>query len=281
MSDGEGHSTPEEFEEVAGLLRERRPTISALELDGIKTRALARARHPRQTPTLRGRVLVALLAVGLMAAGTGGVIAAGPGGGGGGTQAAQSQYRPPHCNKDQTKCKCPDHSQPVPGGVNGQPACACPGGSSFNGNGNDCKCPTGEKFDDKTQMCVPKGGGGGGPPPPKKCHDHCAANVDNSQCHDHCYGSNEPVCHDHCFGSNDPTCHDHCTGNPPSCQNSCNSPNSAIPTGPIGGGGGGGDGGGSFGGGDSVAIAAAAAAALVAVARRRRPARGTLALSGY
>lgn len=66
----------DELEGVAQRLRDERPTASPLELDRIKTTAMSRA----QAGTRRGRVgarrlAIASLTVGLLAAGTGGVLA--------------------------------------------------------------------------------------------------------------------------------------------------------------------------------------------------------------
>ena len=85
---------PHELEEIAARLREERPQASALELDRIKTRAMAQAATSRPKGlVLRSRSLAAMLTVALMAAGTGGVIAAGGNGNGNGN-ASNSQYKP-------------------------------------------------------------------------------------------------------------------------------------------------------------------------------------------
>lgn len=82
----------DELEGVARRLRDERPVASPLELDRIKTTAMARAK----AGTRRGgagarRLAVAGLTVGLLAAGTGGVIA-GQSGGKGKGNAANAQY---------------------------------------------------------------------------------------------------------------------------------------------------------------------------------------------
>ncbi|HLL93181.1 MAG TPA: hypothetical protein VK252_09605 [Solirubrobacteraceae bacterium] len=82
----------DEVEGVAQRLRNERPEASPLELDQIKTSAMSRAK----TGTRRGRVgarrlATAGLTVGLLAAGTGGVIAGQDGHRGGGN-AANAQY---------------------------------------------------------------------------------------------------------------------------------------------------------------------------------------------
>ena len=190
---------------IARRLREERPELGALQLDAMKTRVMASARVPRSKgATLRGRIVVALLALGLMGAGAGGVVAGG-GDTSPGQQSGTSQYQPAKCKTDKAGnvkgCNCPDHSNLVFTGGSFQ--CQCPDGSSFDSKGNKCGCPDGMKFDDKTDSCVVKDHHG------EPCHDHCAAGEDNSSCHDHCFDANDPACHDHCTG-NPPGCHDHC-----------------------------------------------------------------------
>lgn len=117
----------EGLDEVARRLREHRPEASALELDQIKTRAMARAASSRpRGAVLRTRLLVALCSLGLMAGGTGGVIAA-KGGNPGKGSASKGQYSPGKgCgNKHQEKTgppgknvgnqPCPEQSQNNPG----------------------------------------------------------------------------------------------------------------------------------------------------------------------
>jgi hypothetical protein len=166
MRDRREDRMPDALEGVARQLREDRPQLGALDLDKMKTRVLARAgaRQPKGA-ALRGRIVVAMLALGLMGAGAGGVVAAG-GGSANSNQSADGQYQPAKCHTDKagnTKgCECPDHSVLVSN--NGRFECQCPDGSSFSGKGNSCKCPAGEKFDNKTDSCVTKGGKGGPPP---------------------------------------------------------------------------------------------------------------------
>jgi hypothetical protein len=62
------------FDDVARRLREERPEASPLELDRIKTSAMSRAKVARGSVGIR-RLAVSALTVGLLAAGTGGVIA--------------------------------------------------------------------------------------------------------------------------------------------------------------------------------------------------------------
>jgi hypothetical protein len=83
-----------DFEELETRLRANRHQATALELDQIKQRAMARASHSRtRGAPLRARLIAMLAVLGLMGAGTGGVIAA-AGGNGNGNSAAKSEYRP-------------------------------------------------------------------------------------------------------------------------------------------------------------------------------------------
>jgi hypothetical protein len=68
----DGHM--DQVEEIARRLREERPEASPLELDRIKTSAMSRAKVTRGGLGAR-RLAVSALTVGLLAAGTGGVIA--------------------------------------------------------------------------------------------------------------------------------------------------------------------------------------------------------------
>ncbi len=67
----------DELDGVAQRLRSERPEPSPLELDRIKTTAMSRARPTGGRAGTRRRLAVAGLTIGLMAAGTGGVIAGG------------------------------------------------------------------------------------------------------------------------------------------------------------------------------------------------------------
>jgi hypothetical protein len=80
----------QDLEGIAQRLRGERPEASPLELDQIKTTAMSRAQAATGRANPR-RLVVAALTVGLMAAGTGGVLAAGGTGGAAGN-AAQAQY---------------------------------------------------------------------------------------------------------------------------------------------------------------------------------------------
>lgn len=66
----------DELAQVSERLRSQRPQLDPLRLDEIKTAAMSRARRGGGS-VARRRLAVAGLTVGLMAAGTGGVIAAG------------------------------------------------------------------------------------------------------------------------------------------------------------------------------------------------------------
>lgn len=79
-----------DVEGIARRLREERPEAGALELDQIKTTAMSRAKAASARANPR-RLVVAALTFGLMAAGTGGVLAAGGSGSSVGN-AAQAQY---------------------------------------------------------------------------------------------------------------------------------------------------------------------------------------------
>src|SRR5687767_6479775 len=91
MSDFDDH-LPEDLTDVVQRLREHRPEVSALELDRIKMRAMASATSSRQKGSvMKSRITVALLSIGLMAGGTGGVLAA-KGGSPAKGSAGKSQY---------------------------------------------------------------------------------------------------------------------------------------------------------------------------------------------
>jgi hypothetical protein len=108
----------EDLDEVAQRLREHRPEASALELDQIKMRAMAKAASSRpRGAVLKTRLLAALASLALMAGATGGVIAAAGGNGNG--NAAKGQYGQPGkgCGD-----KNHDHTGP-PGKNNGNQPC--------------------------------------------------------------------------------------------------------------------------------------------------------------
>ena len=138
-----------EDEEVVRRLRDEKPRISRLELDRIKTTVMARVRPSTgRRAARRSRLLVALMTVGLMVAGTAGTIAGGNTSLSSGTGAAQSQYRPPKCNPRHEECKCPDGSVGA-----SRDACKCPAGETFAEGTNDCRCPDGSRPTDAAR-CV-------------------------------------------------------------------------------------------------------------------------------
>src|SRR5437763_11337339 len=94
MSHWQEERLPEELQDVAKRLQGNRYEASAFELDSIKTRAMARARSSRREGTfVKSRSIAVVLALALMAGGTGGVIAT-SGGGTSNDSAANSQYKP-------------------------------------------------------------------------------------------------------------------------------------------------------------------------------------------
>ena len=89
----EGHLSGD-LQELVERLRSERAEASALDLDRVKTRAMANAAASRPKGFIvKSRSIAALITVALMAAGTGGVIAASNTGGGGGSS-ANTQYKP-------------------------------------------------------------------------------------------------------------------------------------------------------------------------------------------
>jgi hypothetical protein len=90
----------DELEGVAQRLRDERPQASPLELDQIKRTAMSRAKAGSKGSRFGARrFAVAGMALGLMAAGTGGVLAAGGSGGGVGN-AAVAQYSSNECGNE-------------------------------------------------------------------------------------------------------------------------------------------------------------------------------------
>jgi len=105
MSPSEDHEPfSEDVQEVADVLRERRPSLEPLELDQIKLRAMSGARRSASSHqgrfSIRSR-LVAVLTVGMLALGTGSAVAGffdfggGYSGSSDGASASWHQYRPP------------------------------------------------------------------------------------------------------------------------------------------------------------------------------------------
>lgn len=84
-----------DFDDIERILRDNRHDASELELDQIKLRAQARSQSSRpKGSAVRSRLLVAACTLGLMAAGTGGVIAGNGNGNANGKSAAKSEYKP-------------------------------------------------------------------------------------------------------------------------------------------------------------------------------------------
>jgi hypothetical protein len=111
---------PDELENVARRLRDERYEASGLDLDRIKTRAMAQAASSRPKGiALRSRTMAAFLSLALMAGGTGGVIAAKGGNGNG--SSGDSTYKP-GCGPPASKQK-PGKPKPRPTKKNGKP---CP-----------------------------------------------------------------------------------------------------------------------------------------------------------
>jgi hypothetical protein len=109
---------PADLEQVADRLRRERAESSALQLDSIKARAVAGAAFSgKKGFAVKSRGIAALLAVALMAAGTGGVLA---GGSGGPTPSSSTSEYKPGCG-------------PPPDGVN-------PSGTHTGAPGNPTAC---------------------------------------------------------------------------------------------------------------------------------------------
>lgn len=109
MSNRDDEWGPED-EPIVRRLRDERPQASELELDRMKTAAMAKAKRSR---SVRGRpksrLVVALLTVGLMAGGTAGTVAA-THGSTQGSGAAKSEYHPcPHPHHGNGCKKPPRH----------------------------------------------------------------------------------------------------------------------------------------------------------------------------
>ena len=85
---------PDDLRDVAVRLHSERAEATGLDLDRMKTRAMANAAASRPKGlALKSRGIAVVLTLGLMAAGTGGVLAGGGHGKGGGSS-AKSQYKP-------------------------------------------------------------------------------------------------------------------------------------------------------------------------------------------
>jgi len=112
---------PEDLNEIAERLRSERVEASTLDLDRIKTRAMARTRTSRPKGfALKSRSIAALLTVALMAAGTGGVLAGTSSNSG---NSSNTQYKP-GCGPKKTNGVNPSgtHTGP-PGQSDGRASC--------------------------------------------------------------------------------------------------------------------------------------------------------------
>lgn len=74
------HDVPPELADVASLLEEQRPEMSALELDAVKRRAMSRASvrsttHPKGNFMKSRLALISMLTAGLLMSGTGATLA--------------------------------------------------------------------------------------------------------------------------------------------------------------------------------------------------------------
>jgi hypothetical protein len=105
MTQSDDRWLPAELEQFGEGLRDERPQASALELDRIKTRAMAQAARAASArakgPFMKARVASILVVLGLVMGGTGGVLAATggvPGSGGSSGSASNDQYCPPSSN---------------------------------------------------------------------------------------------------------------------------------------------------------------------------------------
>ena len=125
MSHFNEDSLPGDLREVAERLRSERAEASSLDLDRIKTRAVASAATSRTKGfQVKSRSIATLLTLALMAAGTGGVIAASSGGGTGGN-ASTSQYKP-GCGPKKTNGVNPSGTHTGPPGQGDTNRESCP-----------------------------------------------------------------------------------------------------------------------------------------------------------
>jgi hypothetical protein len=157
----EGGGT-EDRDALVRRLRAERPQLAPLELDRLKQSVLSQGRsHSTKGANLKGRIAIAVLSLGLMGAGAGGVVAA-SGGSAGGASSAQSQYV--HCGKGTHRV-----------------------GNHCVSNGNPHGCGKGTHWDPKTMKCVAIGTKGKhfcgkGTHWDPKSHT-CVANPQPNQCH--------------------------------------------------------------------------------------------------
>jgi hypothetical protein len=115
---------PDDLNEVGERLHAQRYEATGLDLDRIKSRAMAQAASSgRKGSPVRTRSLAAVLTVALMAAGTGGVIAGSSGGSGG--NAGGSQYKP-GCGPKKTDGVNPSGTHTGPPGQGDTARESCP-----------------------------------------------------------------------------------------------------------------------------------------------------------
>src|SRR3954449_4515333 len=116
---------PGDLQGIADRLHAERAEATGLDLDRIKTRAMANAATSRPKGfQVKSRSLAAVLTVALMAAGTGGVIAGGGNGNGNGN-ASNSQYKP-GCGPKKTDGVNPSGTHTGPPGQGDTARESCP-----------------------------------------------------------------------------------------------------------------------------------------------------------
>ena len=116
---------PSDLEEVVQRLRGERADATALDLDRIKTRAMASAATSRPKGLkLKSRSIATLLTLALMAGGTGGVIAATNNGGP--TPSAQNSQYKPGCGPKKTDGVNPSGTHTGPPGQGDTARESCP-----------------------------------------------------------------------------------------------------------------------------------------------------------
>ena len=124
MSHFHDEGLPEDLRRVEERLRRERAEASALDLDRIKTRAVANAATSRTKGfQVKSRSIATLLTLALMAAGTGGVIAASSGGP---TPSAQNSQYKPGCGPKKTDGVNPSGTHTGPPGQGDTARESCP-----------------------------------------------------------------------------------------------------------------------------------------------------------
>ena len=151
MSSKENDWTSGGLDRVARRLERERPGLEALELHDMKRRLQRRTRPQGKGGALRGRIIVAVLSLGLMGAGAGGVVAA-SGGSGSGASAAASQYKPrcgkgTHFDPRSRKCVANHHLHKCGKGTH-------PSHGKCVANKPKHFCGRGTHFDKKSGKCV-------------------------------------------------------------------------------------------------------------------------------